>query len=203
MSPRQLSRQWRDNCVVAICLEELPHSKEVGSVEPLDVRVTASDEGGQLLDDGLAPSGGGDLVADVFADAPVRVDQLSVGRLERSLPRGLDEAHDLGKVCVCDDLRVAAFSHDGRLVQGQCRLDHRNRQQNAVSTKDGREVVTQTDKRPSHHPTWEARRPPHLQCAASTLRGARSHHATGLSSHPRVTSALTCLAIQPGSRERD
>lgn len=58
VGPGQLSHQRRDFFIVPVCLIELPHPKQAGAGEALDVRMLPGDVASQLIDDALTPGGG-------------------------------------------------------------------------------------------------------------------------------------------------
>ena len=86
--PRQLSRQWCDNCVAAVCFIKLLHSKQVGAGETALPRLRLGDVLGQLRDHAFAPFGGFDLATDVLAYLPVEIYQRGIDGLKCPLPSG-------------------------------------------------------------------------------------------------------------------
>lgn len=66
---------------------ELAHPPEVLRGEATEIRVSATDVGGERNDGGLAPAIGNDATADIFTHLPIQTNQLGVDGLKRAYPR--------------------------------------------------------------------------------------------------------------------
>jgi len=83
--------------IVAVCVIELLHSEKVISRETSHTGLRSSNVLGQLWHDAIAPLGCFDLVADVLAYLPVKIDQRSIDGLKCPVRSGCNEADNLGK----------------------------------------------------------------------------------------------------------
>src|SRR5690606_23655595 len=91
MAPGQLSRQWCDFLPVAISLVKLTHSKQVAASETPQPRLRLLQVISQLTDNSVAPFCLLQLAADIGANLPIQLNQLSVNCLCGLVASTLDQ----------------------------------------------------------------------------------------------------------------
>jgi hypothetical protein len=89
--------QWREFLTVAARLKKLAHAPQVFSARNRAGQDHWGDVSGELHHRSLGSAVGIDLVAQVFADAPVEVDQFGVHCPQGALTSRLDQVHHLGE----------------------------------------------------------------------------------------------------------
>ena len=97
VGPTQFSQQRREFLLIAPRFVKLAHSPQVLRGESTGVRAATLNMGGKRNDGGLAPPIRSDAAANVFANAPVEVNQFGVDRVKRTLPGALYERQHLPK----------------------------------------------------------------------------------------------------------